>query len=309
VTLLSGDGGLGKTILALMLGTALSTKKDWLGFAAMQGPFLYVGAEDDADEIHRRLDQIRLEMGLGWDGFVDFHYKSLVGEDAILATFDRSSQTMKATPRLLALEDKIAGLGAVCCAIDTSADVFGGDEINRTQVRQFIGLLRGICRRTHCSILLLSHPSVAGMASGSGISGSTAWNNSVRSRLYLEMGEDDDARTLKFMKSNYGPKGKPMALRYQRGLFLQDEAVTARSPAEIDAMFLVMLDKYTEQGRLVSANKSSTYAPKVFADDKGCGFKSGDLKDAMDRLLERKEIRAELYGPPSRPRTKLARAS
>ena len=309
VTLLSGDGGLGKTILALMLGTALSTKRDWLGFAAMQGPFLYIGAEDDEEEIHRRLDQIRFEMGLGWGEFVDFHFKSLVGEDAILATFDRSSQTMKATPRLLALEDKIAGLGAVACAIDTSADVFGGDEINRTQVRQFIGLLRGICRRTHCSILLLSHPSVAGMATGSGISGSTAWNNSVRSRLYLEMGEDADARTLKFMKSNYGPKGKPLGLRYQRGLFIIDAAAAAKTPAEADAMFLVMLDKYTQQGRLVSANKSSTYAPKVFADDKGCGFKSAELKDAMDRLLEQKEIRAELYGPPSRQRTKLARAS
>ncbi len=123
------------------------------------------------------------------------------------------------------------------------------------------------------------------------------------------MGEDDDARTLKFMKSNYGPKGKPMALRYKFGLFVPDAATSAKTPAEADAMFLVMLDKYTDQGRLVSANKSSTYAPKVFADDKGCGFRSSDLKDAMDRLLERKDIRAEMYGPPSRQRTKLARAS
>ena len=82
-----------------MLGTALSTRTDWLGFYTMQGPFLYVGAEDDTDEIHRRLDQIRFEMGLGWGEFVDFHFKSLVGEDAILATFDRSSQTMKAELR------------------------------------------------------------------------------------------------------------------------------------------------------------------------------------------------------------------
>ena len=308
VTLLSGDGGLGKTILALTLGTALSTKRDWLGFAAMQGPFLYIGAEDDADEIHRRLDQIRFEMGLGWGEFVDFHYKSLVGEDAILATFDRSSQTMKATPKLLALEDKITGLGAVACAIDTSADVFGGDEINRTQVRQFIGLLRGICRRTHCSILLLSHPSVAGMASGSGISGSTAWNNSVRSRLYLEMGDDADARTLKFMKSNYGPKGKPLGLRYQRGLFIVDAAAAAKTPAEADAMFLVMLDKYVDQGRHVCSSYAANYAPKVFASDKACGFSKADLKDAMDRLLENKEIKVESHGPPSRQRAKLVRA-
>ena len=38
VTLLSGDGGLGKTILALMLGTSLSARTDWLGLKAMHGP-------------------------------------------------------------------------------------------------------------------------------------------------------------------------------------------------------------------------------------------------------------------------------
>jgi RecA-family ATPase len=146
------------------------------------------------------------------------------------------------------------------------------------------------------------------MASGTGISGSTAWNNSVRSRLYLEQVNDDaDARVLKFMKSNYGPKGKPLALRYQRGLFVHDEAAATKTPSEADAMFLFMLNRYIEQGRWVSANKSSTYAPKVFADDKGCGFKSAELKDAMDRLLERKEIKTEQYGPPSRLRTRLVR--
>ena len=55
VALLGGDGGLGKTVFALMLGTSLSARLPWLGFQTMQGPFLYIGAEDDADEIHRRL--------------------------------------------------------------------------------------------------------------------------------------------------------------------------------------------------------------------------------------------------------------
>src|SRR4051794_14019064 len=62
VTLLSGDGGLGKTILALMLGSSLSTRTDWLGLPTIQGPCLYYGAEDEMDELHRRLDQIRREM-------------------------------------------------------------------------------------------------------------------------------------------------------------------------------------------------------------------------------------------------------
>jgi hypothetical protein len=60
-----------------------------------------------------------------------------------------------------------------------------GNENDRAQARQFIGMLRGLAIRHECAVLLLSHPSVAGIASGGGSSGSTAWNNSVRSRLYL----------------------------------------------------------------------------------------------------------------------------
>jgi RecA-family ATPase len=310
VTLLSGDGGLGKTILALMLGVALSTKTEWFGFTTMQGPFLYVGAEDDDSEVHRRLDQMRCEMGLQWSDFCDFHFRSLVGEDAVMATYDRGQQRLKATQLLLELEQHISDLGVVACVLDTSADMFGGDEIDRKQVRQFISLLRGVCRRQHCAIMLLSHPSVAGMASGTGISGSTAWNNSVRSRLYLEAdNKDTDARTLKFMKSNYGPKGEPMALRYQRGQFVLDEVRAGSTPEQADAMFLATLDKYTAQDRDVSPNVSSTYAPKVFADDETCGGLSKKaFKAAMDRLLASKAIKVEPFGPPSKLRKRIVRA-
>jgi RecA-family ATPase len=301
VTLLSGDGGLGKTLLALMLGASMSARRDWFGFKTMQGPCLYVGAEDDDAEIHRRLDQIRFGMGVAWEDFCDFHFRSLVGSDAIMAIQDRASQTMKATAILSGLEQRIEELRATCCILDTSADVFGGDEINRSQVRQFVGLLRGICLRQNVSIILLSHPSVAGMASGTGISGSTAWNNSVRSRLYLEADPtDQDARTLKFMKSNYGPKGRPLAVRYDRGLFVLDGAKAAKSPEEADEMFMACLSKYTGQGRHVSASPSANYAPAVFAGDKTCGLSKSDLKDALDRLLERGVIKIEEVGPQSR---------
>ena len=40
---------------------------------------------------------------------------------------------------------------------------------------------------------------------------------------------------------------------------------------------------------MFAAATQPTYAPKVFASDKGCGFSKADLKDAMDRLLENKE--------------------
>ena len=194
--------------------------------------------------------------------------------------------------------------------LDTSADVFGGDESNRQQVRQFVGLLRGVCIRRGVSILLLSHPSLSGMASGAGTSGSTGWNNSVRSRLYLTQDDaNPDARTLKFMKSNYGPKGEPMKLIWRNGLFVPEsvaEVVAKASNAE--TVFLQLLDAYNNEGRNVGASQFGNYAPSAFAKDKrGKGIRKQAFIDAMNNLFERGVVISETYGPPSKQRSRLVR--
>src|SRR5882757_11554496 len=55
VTLLSGDGAVGKSTLALQLGTARALGRDWIGTMPTAGRTLYLSAEDDQDELHRRL--------------------------------------------------------------------------------------------------------------------------------------------------------------------------------------------------------------------------------------------------------------
>lgn len=156
-----------------MLGVALSTRTNWLGLETMQGPSLYFGAEDDQEELHRRLDQIRAEVGFSWGDLADLHLISLAGQDAQIGIFDKAAQKINPTELCAKLERRIKDIGAVACFIDTSADAFGGDEINRHQVRQFVGPLRGIAIRNHTTPVLLSHPSLSGIASGSGTSGST----------------------------------------------------------------------------------------------------------------------------------------
>ena len=72
------------------------------------------------------------------------------------------------------------------------------------------------------------------MASGSGISGSTAWHGAFRFRQYLKgiKEEDDgdrradDLRELEFKKNQYGPKGRPIMLRYKDGLFIPVNGAT-----------------------------------------------------------------------------------
>src|SRR5947207_15673208 len=90
VTLLSGDGAVGKSTLALQLGTARALGRDWIGKMPTAGRTLYLSAEDDEDELHRRLDDIRSHYGATFDDMADFNLVDLVGENAVLGEISKS---------------------------------------------------------------------------------------------------------------------------------------------------------------------------------------------------------------------------
>src|SRR6201987_4506650 len=96
-------------------------------------------------------------------------------------------------------------------SIDTLSRAFAGNEIDRVQVYAFAMHMQALAMVAGGSVTVLSHPSLAGIASGSGISGSTAWHGAFRFRQYLtgvkpEGGEqpDSDLRRLEFKKNQYG---------------------------------------------------------------------------------------------------------
>ncbi|WP_192179046.1 AAA family ATPase [Mesorhizobium amorphae] len=77
VTILNGDGGVGKSLLALQIAAASALSVDTLGLAPLARPVLYLGAEDGADEFQRRLADILSHHGAAFDiSFVSvcFHW-------------------------------------------------------------------------------------------------------------------------------------------------------------------------------------------------------------------------------------------
>jgi hypothetical protein len=91
VTSLSGEGAVGKSILLLQLSVACVLGREWIGTFPETGPVLYAAAEDDADEIRRRLEAIANHYGTTRQAMLDagLHILSFAGRDAILGAPDR----------------------------------------------------------------------------------------------------------------------------------------------------------------------------------------------------------------------------
>lgn len=279
------------------------------------GPAVYISAEDDRDELHRRMASVCDAVGIPFSGLPNLLFRSLAGEGAILADLDRRSGKMRPTKLFKMLEAAVAEAVPSLVVLDTLADLHSGDQNDQSHARQFITLLRGLCVRHGCTVLLLSHPSLTGITSGTGTGGSMAWNNSVRSRLYLrrtrENGQeiDPDARVLETMKSNYGRIGGEIALRWRDGVFnpvSEDDESELQVKAEM--LFLRLLDEATEAGQRVSPHTGANYAPALFeAEAKAKGINKTRMIHAMKAMLKDERLDAQKVGPPSRQTIRLVR--
>ena len=234
VTMLGGDGGLGKSLLAQQLLTACATGAAWLARETMPCRALGVFCEDDADELHRRQANINRHYGIDFADLGDLNLSSRVGDDSILLEWEREWFTGRETPIYDQILNYCRDNGVQCLILDSLHDVFAGNENRRIHARQFINALRDIAIACDAAVIVTAHPSLSGRASGTGEAGSTGWHNAVRSRLYLKTPpdeeDDDNLRILATMKANYGRKEKEMRLRWIDGVFINIGVLEDRNP-------------------------------------------------------------------------------
>lgn len=318
VTLLGGDGAAGKSLLALQLAVSTAIGGKWIARDVAAGRALYLSAEDELKEVHRRLADICRAGGFGVDALSELMIVPLAEErDAVIAAPERSG-LIKPTALWAAIEAVVDNERPALIVLDTLADLFAGEENSRTQARQFIQLLRGMAISREATIVLLAHPSLSGMASGSGTSGSTAWSNSVRSRLYMrreyvtdksnEVFEPNpDLRVLETKKANYAQRGTSIRLRWHEGIFVSDEVTpagtfgAANRMMQIESVFLDLVRFYDRTGRNVSALRGANFAPAIFGmDERSQGIRKHEFIAGMNRLFEAGTIKMIDVGPAYR---------
>ncbi|MCC8936878.1 AAA family ATPase [Bradyrhizobium sp. Arg68] len=289
--------------------------QDWFGLPVTMGPALYLGAEDDEDELQRRVQAI-CDANMwrpAWFAHRGLHFASYVGRNMMLARIDGGH--MMATELYWRLYHHAIEVRPVVIVLDPLSDIYPGDENNRAQVTDFMVLLRQLAVASGAAVIVNAHPSQAGSSNGSGTSGSTAWHGKLRARLYMRTDpKDPDARILEFKKNQYAKRGESIRLRFQGGIFVRDtddqDGGTTNADETAERVFLALLDRYADENRNVTETPGVSFAPSRFANEpeaKAERVTNKALKAAMARLFKSKRIRIATEGPPSKQRSKIIR--
>jgi RecA-family ATPase len=233
VTLLTGEGGAGKSRLALQLAAGIAANRSspeaWiegeaaprLGNAVPDGgtAVVYATWEDRADEMARRLSQIS-GTPAPWcqpSSLDNLKMLDLAGYGPLwtgATRYDAPSLTPLGRALRQVVEDVSAGL----LILDSLAAVYGANENDRGQVRDFMASWDAWATAADCTVLIIGHPP----KSAAGYSGSTDWHSAARARWEISKEPLQSASRnsrqepthwqLAMVKSNYGPEPPELCL-------------------------------------------------------------------------------------------------
>ncbi len=276
VTLLSANGGVGKSNLSLQLGVALAQGMPLFDLATKPSKVLILSGEDEARTVHFRVANICQDLGLSMSELRDrLIVYDLTQADCVLW------RDGAVTDRMQWLADVTVATGANVVMIDNASDVFASNENDRTEVRGFMRALNLIANVTRAAVLLLAHVDKASVRGGAGLdsnttfSGSTAWNNSARSRW--AMVRDADNVVLRHEKCNLGPLQEEMRIEFDQGakVFKRFGTIPGQKAAQTlvrntqRAVILQLISRAVIAGVNLSMNSNSPRSNiyNVLADD------------------------------------------
>ena len=297
-TLMSGRGGMGKSLAALQMAVALATGRQFIGRPVAPMRVVLWSCEEDLTELHRRLERIctYYEIGLaelGENLLIDCRH----GLDSTLLTSEFGRPMWTGLTEYL--REQVNDWAAQVWIGDNLAHMYACSENERHPVTLFTSWLSGL-RPAWCP-LLIGHVAKSG---GSEYSGSTAWENAVQMRWYLgdrlpdedkSIEDEDEPGRLRFLckrKTNYDQKDY-VRFTMTDGL-LVPEVIESESTGlmaglrakKAEAVVLEGLSKLTEMGINTTDKGGQASLPRLIQQyHLAQGVSPKELSSAMRALM------------------------
>jgi putative DNA primase/helicase len=206
--------------VAIQLAISVATGRPLFGKATRQGRVVLFSGEDGAALLRYRLKFICGAMGVDLaelEGKL-FILDATEGDPTLFSEVAIAGQRMGRTTSVYsALREFCKQHEVGLVIIDNASDAFDASEIDRSRVRGFMRALARIARECDAGVLLLAHVDKATSRQerigGESYSGSTAWHNSARSRIFMRR-EADGTLVLEQQKNNLGRLSDPIRLTW-----------------------------------------------------------------------------------------------
>ena len=229
-------GGTGKSQYLLQLGVAVATGGKLCDFweVGSQGNTLLLFAEEDREDVHRRLYVIKQELSastVNFDKFVTDHLKVMCLSATDLRMTGRNRQgKVEATDFFDRLSLALQGFTDIKLIVfDPGSRFRGGDENAAEDATRFVEQLERVAKRTGATVLVAHHTrkgaSNTEETDQSASRGSSALTDGVRWQMNLRVPTDAQLKThglqkngqrrfllAKVTKSNYSPPSEEQIL-------------------------------------------------------------------------------------------------
>jgi len=284
--LLTGQGAIGKTTLAMQLGAAVATGTEFLGQPCEKGSVLMYLSEDDDCEMNTRLHRIKESLKTEHQGELIKNLKTFTSPLIHLPMFDYDStgRGPSVTPNFAnfwAAAHQLTDLRLI--VIDSYTRINNLDEVNHANASYVASCLEMLARDTGATVLMIHHPPKHGKNEPRG---SGALQNALRWSATLGQQRKEDKPTgrlhLTVAKHNYGPGYSYPLQRQENGLLALTKPEPKEREEERNQRVIGAICQYIEAQ--TSNNTGMTYTD--LRDQAGRGKRFDIRQSEMKPLLE-----------------------
>ncbi|MCG7948048.1 MAG: AAA family ATPase [Candidatus Thiodiazotropha taylori] len=333
VGMIVAPGGTGKSFAMMQLGFSVASGAPYMGHWEIGdiGGVLILAAEDDQDDIHRRLEALVDSYIPFFDGdenlkakYLNLARKNLfilsrVGKTNLLTVSNGHGDVIR-TKRV----DELADLAKLIpnirlIIIDPVKRFAGGDENNPEDMTRFVETMEIIRARTGATILAVHHSNKTAMRSGGALNqeasrGSSALTDAVRWQANLARMHPDDAtrygisdedigRYVAFgvAKTNYtAPLGQLWLHRGPGGILqvveLNENAPVGRSDVAHDEALERIVEVVEMRDRIGDQVSLRGLQEDYAGRDGQLGFSKARVRELVDDLLETGRLKQQPGG-------------